>query len=569
MKLKFGKRLFVVCAVVLGYILSSKTVHAETFDLTYSSEGITTTVTYSVNEDNSTVAITDCSSIADKNVGIRIPETVTNNGVTYTVTSLGEYAFSNENNLVLVEIPGTVKKIGEKCFDSCYYLQQVIFSEDGLEYIGDRAFFHCALSSFQIPSTVTTIEECAFGYATFSEITIPKSVTTWGDSIFYSSSYLKTVTFEEGCTVVPPRMFAGCKAITTVKFPNTIKSIEERAFSHGGTIEELVLPVSLQRIGESAFYTTTIKKLVANCDNVQLDTNAMYGADVETVYCAKDSTFYKKYYGSYNTNIVRTDTYMQDEKINLKFGESYQLSVTNPVGTTSWASSDSNIVTVSENGLIVGVGSGNAIVTAVNNGVSMTCAVTVGEFKLNKTKITVGVASTFQLKATDGIEVQWKSSNSKIATVNAEGVVKAKKKGKVNITATAAGTTVTCKITIKNNERSKLESYSKKPSAYEKNIAGFGFSKIKRDSKGNYIITGHFLNNFGQSGSYLKNLTITVYKDGKKIAKQKYAKFKVKAPAYSMKPVTIKIKKSKITKKTTDLRNGKITIKVSGGTLYR
>ena len=75
--------------------------------------------------------------------------------------------------------------------------------------------------------------------------------------------------------------------------------------------------------------------------------------------------------------------------------------------------------------------------------------------KLNKTKLTLKKGKNYKLKAsmnptksTD--KLKWKSSNKKIATVTSAGLVKAKKKGKVDITVTTtSGATKKCKVTVK------------------------------------------------------------------------------------------------------------------------
>jgi uncharacterized protein YjdB len=75
---------------------------------------------------------------------------------------------------------------------------------------------------------------------------------------------------------------------------------------------------------------------------------------------------------------------------------------------------------------------------------------------LNKTALTLQVKKTFTLKATvapsnaTNKTVTWTTSNKKVATVTAKGVVKAIGKGTATITVkTANGKKATCKITVK------------------------------------------------------------------------------------------------------------------------
>ena len=91
-----------------------------------------------------------------------IPETVTYNGVTYSVTKIGDYAFNTCTGLTSVIIPSTVTFIDISAFGDC---------------IG--------LTSVTIPSSVTVIEDWAFSRCSnLTSITIPSSVTSVGSSVF-------------------------------------------------------------------------------------------------------------------------------------------------------------------------------------------------------------------------------------------------------------------------------------------------------------------------------------------------------------------------------------------------
>ena len=94
------------------------------------------------------------------------------------VTSIGEYAFYNYNDLISVTILDSVISIGAHAFDHCENLE-----------------------SIKIPNSVTTIKEYTFSYCGPLEITIPRSVTTIEDNAFnycwatiygYKDSYAET-----------------------------------------------------------------------------------------------------------------------------------------------------------------------------------------------------------------------------------------------------------------------------------------------------------------------------------------------------------------------------------------
>lgn len=70
--------------------------------------------------------------------------------------------------------------------------------------------------------------------------------------------------------------------------------------------------------------------------------------------------------------------------------------------------------------------------------------------KLNKTKITLSVGDTYKLTVKGASQkVVWRSSNSKVATVNSKGNVTGKKIGKATITAKIGKKSLTCKVTVK------------------------------------------------------------------------------------------------------------------------
>lgn len=128
----------------------------------------------------------------------------------------------------------------------------------------------------------------------------------------------------------------------------------------------------------------------------------------------------------------------------------------------SWTSSRKKVATV-KNGKIRARKTGTAKITAkTTSGKKATCRVYVVNkakkataITLNKKKATVKKGSwillTPKLKPAKATEtVKWKSSNKKVAVVDAYGFVTGKKKGKATITATTkSGRKVKCRITVK------------------------------------------------------------------------------------------------------------------------
>ena len=73
--------------------------------------------------------------------------------------------------------------------------------------------------------------------------------------------------------------------------------------------------------------------------------------------------------------------------------------------------------------------------------------------RLNSTKKTMVIGDTYKLKIKGTSKtVKWSSSNSRVATVSAKGVVKAKKTGTATITAKVGSNKYKCKITVKTQQ---------------------------------------------------------------------------------------------------------------------
>ena len=193
-----------------------------------------------------------------------IPKSVTNNGKTYSVTSIGAGAFSGCRGLTSVTIPNSVTSIGVGAFSGCHGLTSVTIP-NSVTSIGNYAFYDCrGLTSITIPNSVTSIgKEAFYSCRGLTSITIPNSVTSIGESAFYDCSGLTSIKVEAGNTIYDSRnncnaiietatntLIAGCQ--NTV-IPNGVTSLGEGAFGGCSSLTSINIPNSVTRIGSSAF----------------------------------------------------------------------------------------------------------------------------------------------------------------------------------------------------------------------------------------------------------------------------------------------------------------------------
>ena len=127
--------------------------------------------------------------------------------------------------------------------------------------------------------------------------------------------------------------------------------------------------------------------------------------------------------------------------------------------TVFWLTSNEKVATVDDNGKVTAVGSGEAKITATAGGKYASCTVKVtvlvAGITLDKTELDMTiddepvtlVAKVIPEGATDKT-VTWSSSNDRVATVDANGKVKAVGNGEAKITAKAGDKTATCKVLV-------------------------------------------------------------------------------------------------------------------------
>ena len=158
---------------------------------------------YNLDSSNKTAEVTTVGDYNDSGLTTAtIPASVIYNSVTYSVTSIGIYAFSDCSGLTSLTIPNSVTSIGESAFDGCSSLTSIEIP-NSVTSIGNYAFWGCkGLTSVSIPNSVTSIGDWAFsGCSGLTSVTIPNSVTSIGDYTFSGCSNLTSITCE---AVTPP-----------------------------------------------------------------------------------------------------------------------------------------------------------------------------------------------------------------------------------------------------------------------------------------------------------------------------------------------------------------------------
>ena len=148
---------------------------------------------------------------------VAIPESITYDDVVYSVTYIGQYAFSGCSGMTSITIPNSVTYIGSYAFHGCNGLTSVTIP-NSVTFIDEYVFYECSgLTSVSIPNSVTVISPYAFdGCSGLTSVTIPNSVILIEQGAFLGCSGLTSVTIGSGTRAILDQAFTRCTELTDV-----------------------------------------------------------------------------------------------------------------------------------------------------------------------------------------------------------------------------------------------------------------------------------------------------------------------------------------------------------------
>ena len=300
-KLKFGKPL---CQSIMAVAVMMLSLQAMAYDFPYTHQG--KTLYYDIISD-STVEVTYYNNSNYVSGDVVIPSTVTYNGTTYSVTSIGGSAFGDCSGLTSVTIPNSVTSIGGFAFSGCSGVTSVTIP-NSVTSIGDFAFLSCSgLTSINVASGNThysSIDGVLYNYVqdtlikcpgAKTSVTIPIGVTFIGEQAFRGCRGLTSVTIPNSVTSIGEVAFSGCSGLTSVTIGNSVTSIGDYVFSGCSGLTSVTIGNSVTSIGDGAFYycssLTSINVASGNTHYSSID-GVLYNYVQDTLMqcpCAKTS----------------------------------------------------------------------------------------------------------------------------------------------------------------------------------------------------------------------------------------------------------------------------------------
>ncbi len=411
--------------------------------------------------------------------GISIPDSVTEMGwgafqmcgsiesidLPAGISEIAPRVFWGCNNLSSVSIPENVRIIGQEAFSSCGSLSGVTVEGSNLSRIGKHAFeYDSSLKDlgFLTDGNVHTIEDYAFANCGIETFRIPYATTKIGPCAFYNCDSLKRITIPDcmGPRTICRKAFGACDNLTYVE-------VEARGAQllvvDGGEIFSDPTPMIHWGDDDGEEHPTVYPHyengLLIQCkmpkEECPVDFAAVSGRENVKVI--------------YGILVDRLTFNMDTDKVVV--GGTLPTNVDVQPGdacdkTIVWTSGDESIATVNSEGVITGVSEGTVEIfyEAVNSlyvrgsiEINVVKTIMMEDVAMDRVNDeifkgkTCKINTTVSPASTSNKALTWKSSNTKVATVDATGKVTAVAAGTATITCTAkdgSGKSDSCTIKV-------------------------------------------------------------------------------------------------------------------------
>ena len=465
--------------------------------------------------------------------------------------------FSGCKKLTAINFPSTLTTIGNSAFSGCESLPEAILPS-GVEKIETNAFKNCkAMKKAVVPDTVSSIGSSAFyGCEALADITLGSKLKKIESQTFYGCTVLPSIVLPYNVTTIGDSAFVNCTKLTQITVPRNTTSIASNAFSYPKKMTMYGpsdcyaqtyasgkgIKYVTQDIHATSVSLDSTEKTAERYDDFQLTatiaplnfTDAVVWTSSNEEVATVSDTGYVEICGvgtavitvtAGNVKAVCKITVPQlidwiefdEDEIELKAGQTYQLKpYISPSDATNkklkYTSSDTKVAEVSASGLVTAKSEGEAKIRAAATDGSdeyAVCYVTVtGKAKvtgitLDRTSAEVKRGEKLTLNVTaspsyaSNKKVVWKSANTKIATVDANGSVTAKAPGRTKITVTSSENSsyqASCTVTVpykityklnkgKNNASNPSTYYGKKVTLKNPSRKGYAFAGWYTDAK--------------------------------------------------------------------------------------
>ena len=254
-------------------------------------------------------------------------ENITSLDIVEGVVSIGDYAFMHCSALTSVTVPTSLKSVGSRAFDYCYNIKSVNikdltawlninFSVFGGNIPGTKYLNGQPITEVTIPESVTKINTYSLaGLNLLTSVTIPDWVTDIGYYAFLSCKLLSSVVIGNGVKSIGSDAFSGCTSLSSVTIGNSVTEIRGSAFSNCTSLQEITIPVNVTDIQSEAFSGCTgLQSIYIYNRSCKIRDNAIpanatvygYMGSTAQTYADKNGLIFKELEGTHTHKYVAT-----------------------------------------------------------------------------------------------------------------------------------------------------------------------------------------------------------------------------------------------------------------------
>ncbi len=200
---------------------------------TLSSDSLTVEITHDT---------TEVYRMEDGEMDVTIPQTVTGNGYTFTVTQIDSCTFRNCKPLIAIVLPQTLRSIGNRAFENCDSLSHINIP-DSVTHIGEAAFIGCKiLRSVRLPQNLDVLDKYMFSACfKLKEVEVPRMVRELRRDAFGDCRSLENVILPEGLQVIDRGVFWNCFSLKAITIPSTVTRFGDFVFWNCRSLKDVYM----------------------------------------------------------------------------------------------------------------------------------------------------------------------------------------------------------------------------------------------------------------------------------------------------------------------------------------
>ena len=173
-----------------------------------------------------------------------------------SVREIEPHAFSYCNKLTTVNLSQDLKTIGAEAFYYCEKLSDVALPPL-LETLGDHAFDLCfGLESIHIPASVKNWGRDVFARTSIDTVTFEDGLETIGEGAFYNTK-LTSFCLPQSMKRIEAHAFGNCLLLSSVTLNEGLLSVGKDVFKYDSVLVEIVIPASVSEIYDLTFNCCT------------------------------------------------------------------------------------------------------------------------------------------------------------------------------------------------------------------------------------------------------------------------------------------------------------------------